>query len=70
MKVHYDKHEDILMIQLVNKKIDHAYETESMIVHVTENKEPVLLEIFDAKKFFALESKILPRKIKQEYFTA
>lgn len=70
MKVHYDKNEDILMIQLAKKKIDHAYETENMIVHVTEDKEPVLLEIFEAKKFFAQESKILPRQIKKEYFAA
>lgn len=68
MKVQYDKNEDILMIQLAKKKIDHAYETGSMIVHVTEDKEPVLLEIFEAKKFFALESKTLPRQIKEQYF--
>lgn len=50
MRVRYDKKEDILMIELVRRKVDDAYETESAIVHVDKNREPVLLEIFNAKK--------------------
>lgn len=68
MKVQYDKDQDILLIQLTRKKVDHAYETETMIVHVAENKEPVLLEIFDASKFFAKESKVLPQEVKKKFF--
>ena len=68
MKVRYDKKENILMIELVNKKIDDAYETENMIVHVDKNKRPVLLEIFDAHQFFKEESKTLPLEIKQKFF--
>ncbi len=68
MKVQYDKKSDILMIQLTRKKIDSAYETESMLVHVTKNREPVLLEIFNARNFFAVEGKILPVEIKEQYF--
>ena len=69
MKVHYNKQEDIFMIELDEKKIDHAYETKNMIVHVSENREPVLLEIFNASKFFAEEAKILPSDIKQKFFS-
>jgi len=68
MKVHYDKDEDILMIELARKKIDDTIETEHSLVSVTEKGEPVLLEIFDASKFFAEESKVLPKEIKQKFF--
>ena len=70
MKVHYDEEEDILMIQLARKKIDDSYETESSIVSVTEEGEPVLVEIFEASKFFKEESKALPEEIKQKFFSA
>jgi len=69
MKVQYDKDQDIFMIELAQKKIDDAYETESMIVHVTKSREPVLLEIFHASKFFEEESKILPPQIKEKFFS-
>lgn len=60
MKVHYDKDEDILMVELAHKKIDDAYETDQMIVHVTEDREPVLLEIFKASKFLKDLSRVVP----------
>ena len=69
MKVHYDIDEDILMITLAQKKIDDSFETEHGIVSVTEKGEPVMLEIFGAKKFFAEESKVLPKEIKQKFFS-
>lgn len=68
MKVHYDKKEDILMIELMRKKVDDAYETENMIVHVDKNRKPVLLEIFNARQFFKKEAKTLPPEIKQKFF--
>ena len=46
MKVHYDKDEDILMIELVRKNIDDTYETEHSLVSVDKKGEPVLVEIF------------------------
>ena len=70
MKVHYDENEDILMIQLARKKIDDSYETENSIVSVSENGEPVLVEIFEASKFFKEEGKVLPKEIKQKFFSA
>ncbi len=70
MKVHYDKDEDILMIVLTRKKVrlDDTYETEHGLVSVTESGEPIAIEIFEASKFFAKESKVLPREIKQKFF--
>lgn len=70
MRVRYDKDEDILMIVLAKKgqKIDDTYETENSLVSVTEKGEPIMVEIFDASKFFAEESRVLPREIKQKFF--
>lgn len=70
MKVHYDKDEDILMIQLSEKKIDDTVETETGLVSVAKDGEPVMLEIFHASKFFAAESKVLPKEIKQKFFAS
>lgn len=70
MRVHYDKDEDILMIELARKKIDDAYETEQMIVHVTEDREPVLLEIFKASKFLRDLGKVVPRNLQKEVWGA
>lgn len=68
MKVHYNQDDNTLMVELLRKKVDHAYETETMIVHVSKDNEPVLLEIFDASAFLAEEAKTLPKEIKQRYF--
>ena len=68
MRVRYDKDEDILMIELMKKKVDDAFETENMIVHVDKNKEPVLLEIFNARKFLNDINKTLPPKVKNDIF--
>lgn len=70
MKVHYNKEDNILTLELLKKRVDHAIETETMIVHVSEDNEPVLLEIFNATNFFAEEAKILPEEIKERYFAA
>lgn len=51
-KVSYSEDVDILMIQLSNKKIDDSYETDFGIVEIAKDKEPVLIEIFNASKFF------------------
>ena len=68
MRVRYDKDEDILMIELMKKKVDDAFETENMIVHVDKDREPVLLEIFNARKFLNDINKTLPPKLKNDIF--
>ena len=72
MKVHYDKDEDILMIVLPhrNKKIDDTLETENSLVSIAEDGTPLMVEIFEASKFFAAESRVLPKEIKQKFFSA
>lgn len=73
MKVHYDKDEDILMIVLDRKnrkRIDDTYETDTGTVSVDEDGRPLMVEIFNAKQFFAQESKVLPREIKQKFFSS
>jgi len=37
-------------------------------VSVSEKGEPVLVEIFNATDFFAKESEVLPREIKESFF--
>lgn len=70
MRVHYDKDEDILMIELARKKVDDAYETDQMIVHVTENREPVLLEIFKASQFLKDLGRVVPKNLQKEVWGA
>lgn len=71
MEVRYDKDEDILMIVLSKKKakLDDTYETEYGLVGVTEKGEPLMIEIFEASKFFAKESRALPKEVKQKFFS-
>jgi len=67
MKVHYDKDEDILMLVLSNKKVDDSYETETgNIVSVSEDKEPVMIDIFKANKFLKDLGKVIPKSIQQK----
>ena len=53
MKIKYDRETDILMLELSDKKIDYAEEAGPMIIHFTEQGEPVLVEILDASEFLA-----------------
>lgn len=50
-KIKYSKDVDALLIELSDKKIDHAEEEGQVIIHFSEDDEPVLLEILDAKEF-------------------
>lgn len=72
-RISYSPDVDILMIQLSNKKIDDSYETENSVVSVDKDGEPVLLEIFNGKKYLKELGKSLPKDIRQEFtgeFTA
>lgn len=65
-RISYSEDVDILMIQLSNKKIDDAYDTDDMIVQVDKNGEPVLLEIFNGKKYLKELTKVIPKKMQKE----
>lgn len=50
-RIRYSPDVDALLVELSDRPIDHAEEEGRVIVHVSVEGEPVLLEIFDAKKF-------------------
>lgn len=65
-KISYSEDVDILMIQLSDKRIDDSYETENSIVSVDKNGEPVLLEIFNGKKYLKELGEIASKNIKPD----
>lgn len=66
-RISYSEDVDILMIQLSDKKIDDAYDTDDMIVQVDKNGEPVLLEIFNGKKYLKELDKVISKKMQKEF---
>lgn len=68
MKFKYNKEDDILMIELNDKKIDYAEQNGDLIVHFSPKREAVLLEILDASSFFKRAVVKLPKKFKEEIF--
>lgn len=59
MKVQYNREDDVLMIHLSEDKIDHAEQTDGVIVHFSPEDRPVLLEVLDASDFLARLTKII-----------
>lgn len=52
MKISYDRAEDILTIELdPSATIDHAEHTGAVIVHLSPDDRPVVLEIMQASEF-------------------
>jgi hypothetical protein len=52
LRMRYDQEDDVLMVWFAdNKKVDHAERTGSSILHLTEQDEPVMLEILNARDF-------------------
>lgn len=69
MKAHYDKDEDILMLSLSNKKIDDSYETDSGIVEIAKDGEPVILTVFKASKLLKNLGKVIPRNLQRKFWS-
>ena len=57
MKVSYNREEDIMMLEVSPDNIDFAEEMGPIIVHFSEKRKPVLLEILDASEFIAALAK-------------
>ena len=55
-------------IWLSDRKIDYGDQTGDIIVHFTENEEPVYIEIHDASKFLKRQAEDLPKEVKQKFF--
>lgn len=54
MKISYDRQEDILTIELeASQAIDHAEHTGSVILHLSSDDRPVLLEVLKASEFLS-----------------
>lgn len=68
-RISYSEDVDILMIQLSDKKIDDSYDTEDMIVQVDKDKEPVLLEIFNGRKFLKDLGEAIPQKLQKQLWS-
>lgn len=66
----YEKEDDVLNIWLSKQKIDYAEQSGDIIVHFTEDNEPVYIEILDASNFLKREAEDLPREIKQKFFAS
>ena len=61
MKISYDREVDVLTLEISDGDIDHAEEAGPMIIHLTEDNRPVLIEILDASDFLASLTKISAR---------
>lgn len=66
----YEAEDDVLNIWLSKKPIDFAEQSGDIIVHFTENNEPVYIEILDASKFLKQAATKLPRKILENIMPA
>jgi uncharacterized protein YuzE len=65
MKITYDREEDILTLEFRDgERIDHAEHVESIILHLNEADEPVLLEVMHASDFLTqvLKASLQPEK--------
>jgi uncharacterized protein YuzE len=58
MKISYDREVDVITREISDGDIDHAEEAGPMIIHLTEDNRPVLIEILDASDFLASRTKI------------
>lgn len=65
---YYDK-DGILVIKTANEPYDHAEMASNIVVHYTKSGKPVRIEILEASKFFAKEDKVIPKEIKQKFFS-
>ena len=57
MKISYNRDEDIMILEVSEDKIDFAEEMGPIIVHFSEKRKPVLLEILEASEFIATAAK-------------
>ena len=54
MKAQYDKETNVLLIRISNNKPEYGEDIgKGIVVHFDKNKNPVEIEILDAKKYLA-----------------
>lgn len=69
MKIRYYKDADLLSLRISKEPYKFARQTGDLIVHYTEDKEPVLIEIVNAAKFLKDTTKLVPKKIQEEIWS-
>lgn len=68
MKIKYFDKDDILVLNLSDKPVDYAEESNWVVVNFDSQRQPVSIEILDANRFLAEQGRVLPDSIKQKYF--
>ena len=69
MKAKYYEDADLLSFKISNTPFKYAKQKGDVIVHYSEEKEPVLIEIVNATKFLKETTKSLPKNIQQEIYS-
>ena len=67
LQVYYQE-DNIMVITLSRKQVDHGIMEGNFVVNCTKSDAPVSIEILDAGRFLAEQSRVLPDSVKQKYF--
>lgn len=65
MKAKYYEDADLLSLRISRKSYKYAKQIGDFIVHYSDKKEPVLIEIVNAAKFLKETTSQLPKKIQE-----
>lgn len=66
MKAKYYKDADLLSLKISKTPYKYAKQEGDVIVHYSDKKEPVLIEIVNGAKFLKETTKMLPKKVREE----
>lgn len=69
MKAKYYKDADLLSLRISNIPYKYARQDGDVIVHYSDNKEPVLIEIVNAAKFLKNTTQMLSKRLQKEIFS-
>ena len=61
MRIGYDRDKDILLIEVSKNAVDHAEEVGPLIIHMSKQGHPVLLEALGASDFLSAATKVTAR---------
>ena len=70
MKAKYDAEADLLSLKISEEPYKYARQTGDVIVHYSQKKEPVLIEIVNALKFLTNTTKSLPKKLQKQVWVS
>ena len=66
MKAKYYEDADLLSLRISSTPYKYARQDGDVIVHYSDSKEPVLIEIVNAAKFLKETNKMLPKRVQEE----